>query len=192
MRGNPQFVAEHAVGQVGHLVGDDDGSAGRATRTISRKRSLGIVEVVEGADAEDGVELLARERQLLGLALGQPDRSAGRPAAAGLELRARDVHAHDAPVGRQPVEIDAVADRHVEQVQARPAREVPEHLVAGTALAAVAEPREPLPEPELGPERAVVELLGDLVVVGRLVLDDQDVVVDRQSQARTLGRPGRG
>ena len=38
--GNSQFVAEHAISQVGQLVGDDDGRAGRATRTISRKAIL--------------------------------------------------------------------------------------------------------------------------------------------------------
>ena len=76
----------------------------------------------------------------------------------------------------QPVEIDAVADRDVEQVEPRRRGKMLEHPIAGAALAAVADPGEPLPEPELGPERAVVEPLGNLVVVGRLILHDQDVV----------------
>ena len=139
----------------------------------------------------DGVETLTLERQLFRFALSQPYRSAGRAAAAGLELGARDVNADDSPVGRQPVEIDAVADGHVEQVQARRAGEVPEHLVAGAVLASVAEPRELLPEAKLGPERAVVKLLGDLVVVAGLVLDDQDIVFDRQARRARRSKPRR-
>ena len=42
--GNPQFVAEHAIGQVGQFVGDDDGRAGRATRTISRRAPSGSLK----------------------------------------------------------------------------------------------------------------------------------------------------
>ena len=80
--GNPQFVAEHAVGQVGHLVGDDDRRARASDPDHLAQGAFGIVEVVEGADAQDGVELAALERQLFGLALGQPDR-AGRPRGGG-------------------------------------------------------------------------------------------------------------
>src|SRR5262249_2492266 len=47
---------------------------------------------------------------------------------------------------------------------------------------------EPLPEPEPGPERAVVEPLGHAVVVRGPVLHDQDVVLDRQPPAA----PGAG
>ena len=126
-----QFVAEHAVGQVGHFVGDDDGGAGPSHPDHLPQGSLGIVEVVERADAQDGVESAALERKLLGFALRQPDVAAGRAAAAGFELRSRDVHPHDPPVGRQPVEIDAVADRHVQQVQSRRVGQVLQHLVAG-------------------------------------------------------------
>ena len=125
-------------------------------------------------------KLLALERKLFGLALSQPDRPAGRAAAAGLELRTRDVDADDSPVGRKPVEIDAVADSHVEQIEIRCLGEVPQDFVAGAVLAAVAEPGEMLPEPELGPEWAIVKLLGDLVVVAGFASGDQDVVFDRQ------------
>ena len=39
------------------------------------ERALGVVEVVEGADAQDGVELAVVERQVLGLAQDQADRT---------------------------------------------------------------------------------------------------------------------
>ena len=42
--GNSQFVAEHAIRQVGQFVGDDDGRAGRATRTISRRAPSGSLK----------------------------------------------------------------------------------------------------------------------------------------------------
>ena len=42
--GKSQFVAEHAVGQVGQFVGDDDRRAGRATRTISRRAPSGSLK----------------------------------------------------------------------------------------------------------------------------------------------------
>ncbi len=80
---------------------------------------------------EHGVELLTLERELLGFALSQPDRPAGRAAAAGIELGARDVDADDSPVGRQPVEIDAVADGDVEQIETGSGGQVPEHLDCG-------------------------------------------------------------
>ena len=126
-----EFVAEHAIGQVGHLVGDDDRRAGAGHADHLPQGPFGIVEVVECADAQHGVELAVVKRQRLGLALDQPDRGAGRRFAARLELGPGDVDAHDPPVGRQPGEIDAVAHGHVEQIQARLLRQMLEHLVTG-------------------------------------------------------------
>ena len=91
------------------------GAPGARPGPFRARRSFGVVEVVEGADAQDGVELAALERKILGFALGQPDRAAGRAATAGVELGAGDVDADDLPVAGQPVEIDSVADSDVEQ-----------------------------------------------------------------------------
>ena len=82
---------------------------------------------------------------------------------------------------RHPGQVDAVTHGHVEQPQTRLLRQVLEHLVARPLLAAIAEPGELLPEAELGPERAVVELLGHAIVVVCLLLDDQDAVPDRKA-----------
>ena len=83
---NSQFVAEHAIGQVGQFVGDDDGRTWASDPDHLTQGAFGIVEIVEGADAQDGIERATLERQLFGLALCQPDRPAGGAATAGVEL----------------------------------------------------------------------------------------------------------
>ena len=179
--GNSQFVPEHAIRQVGQLVGDDDGRARASDSDHFAQGAFGVVKVVEGADAQDGVELTALEGEILGFALGQPDGTAGRAATAGLELGAGDVNAHDLPVAGQPVEIDSIADSDVEKVKTGRRGKMAQHPIASAALTAVAEPGEPLPKPELGPEWAVVETLGNLVVIGGLILDEQNAILNRQT-----------
>src|SRR5262249_53086890 len=99
---------------------------------------------------------------------------------------ARDVDAGDSPVGRQPLEIGPVADRHVEQLEVLLLRQMAENHISRPLLTAIADEEEPLPEPELGPERAVVEVASDAVIFGRIVLDDQDAVLDRKVRATVV------
>ena len=170
----------------------DDGSARASHADHLAQGAFGIVEVVEGADGEDGVETLALERELFGFALSQPD-AIGRPRGGG---RPRAASAR-CPRRRSASRPAASRDRR----RRRPPRRAgPVPVRSGrcrrTLLRARRSPPlqtqvKPLPEAKLGPERAVVKLLGDLVVVGGLVLDDQDIVVDRQPRARTPSKPAR-
>jgi hypothetical protein len=191
-RRHPQFVAKHSAGQVGHLVGDDNRRARSGHTGHLAKCAFGIIEVIESADAQHGVELSVAKRQRFGLALDQSAGSLACANPAGLELRPGDVDAHDAPVVRHPGKIDAVSHSHVEQPQSRFLRQVPEYPVACSPLSAVAEPGEFLPEPKLRPELAIIELLGHAVVLFALLLDHEDFVPQRIGCAAAAAGQCRG
>ena len=90
------------------------------------------------------------------------------------------------PLGRIPLLaalILALAGCKSDAPALKPRGQMPQDPIARPTLAAVAEERVPLPEAELGPERAVVEGAGDLVVRRHLVANDEDAVVDRISRA---------
>src|SRR5262249_32029530 len=82
--------------------------------------ALGVVEVVEGADAQDAVEAVIAERQVLGLAQDERQVAALGAAAAGAELGGRGCDAHDVPGRPQPGEIGPPA-----QVAGRQGRYAP-------------------------------------------------------------------
>ena len=128
--GSPSLWPSMRSVRLGTSSDINDGSARASHANHFPQRPLGIIEVVKGSDRENRIETVTIERQIFRLSLREPDGSAGSAAAAGLELGTRDVHPHDAPVGGQPIEIDAVTDGHIEQVERRGGRQMPQHLVA--------------------------------------------------------------
>ena len=147
----------------------------------------GIVEVVETADAKDGVELPVTEGHVLGFAENEPKVAAGVAALAGGELACGDVDADDRPVLRKPACVDAVAYGDVEQTKAGGLRQVSQDHVARPPFASVQCPEYTLPEPDFRPELAVVKVGRDLVVVGQGAADDEHAVANGEACAAPLG-----
>ena len=171
------------VKEVRQLVGDDHGGAGPRDPGHLAKRHLGVVEMVEPAVAQHGVELPVTEGHVLSFAENEPEIAAGVTALAGGELVRGDVEADDRPVLGEPARVDAVAYGDVEQAEAGRPRQVSQDRVARPPLAAVEDPEYTLPEPDFRPELAVVKVGRDLVVVGRGVADDEHAVANGEARA---------
>ena len=175
------------VEEVRHFVGDDHGGAGLGDPRHLAQRRLGVVEMVEPAVAQHGVERPVAKGHVLGLAENELEVAAGVLALAGGELGRGHVDADDRPVLGKPARVDAVAYGDVEQANAGRLRQMSQNHVARPPLAAVDGPEDTLPEPDFRPELAVVKIGCGLVVVGRGVANDEHAVANREARAAPLG-----
>src|SRR5579863_3294397 len=195
--GQAQPVAD--VEEVGRLVGDHNRRAGLRNPGHFAKRFLGVVEVVEAAVAQNGVELPVAKWHVLGFAQDELKIAPGVAPLAGRQLGGGKVDSHDRPVSGQPARVDPVADGDVKQANAGGCRQPPQDDVARPPLASVEAPEQGLPGPDLPPLPVVVEIGRDLVVAGRGVAGDQHAIPNREARAARPGaageagvRPGEG